>query len=79
MMILFMPLRWQQQNLSYISNSQKTPHTPPSWASYMMSIVRILEKTDSVIMALYCITNVKYCGQTQEDNFSITYSVQESN
>ena len=34
--------------------SQQTPHTSHSWASYGVSIVRILEKTDRVIMALHC-------------------------
>ena len=53
--ILFMALRWQEQNLNQTSNSQQTPHTSPSRASYGVSIVRILEKIDLVITALHCI------------------------
>ena len=33
-------------------NSQKTPHTSPSRASYGMSIVRIVDKIDHVVTAL---------------------------
>ena len=35
--------------------SQQTPHTSPSGASYGVSLVRILEKIDRVITALHCI------------------------
>ena len=38
--ILFDTAIWQQQNLSQTSNSQQTPHTSPSRASY----VSILQK-----------------------------------
>ena len=33
--------------------SQQTPHTSHSRAKYGMSIVRIMEKTDRVLTALY--------------------------
>ena len=46
--------KWQQQNINQILNSQKTPHSSPLWASYGVSLVRILEKIDSVITALHC-------------------------
>ena len=36
------------QNLDYSLNSQKTPHTSPSQASYGDWIVRILKKIDHV-------------------------------
>ena len=39
------------QNMNQCLYSQKTPHISPSWASYGMSIVIILEKFDRVIMA----------------------------
>ena len=54
-MILLMALRWPEQNSNQISNSQQTPHTSPSWVSYGVSVVMTLEKTDCIIMALYCI------------------------
>ena len=53
--LLTTALRRQQQNLNQTSNSQQTPHTSPSWASYGASIVRILKKIDRVIMAPHCI------------------------
>ena len=53
-MISFMAPWWEEQNLNQISNSQQTPHTSPSRASYGVSIVRILEKTDHVIMVPHC-------------------------
>ena len=44
-------------------DSQKTPHTSPSRVSYGVSIVRILEKIDCVIMAPHCTWNiVAYSG-----------------
>ena len=52
--ILFTVL-WWQQNLNQTSNSQQTPHTSPSRASYGESIVRICEKIDCIITALHCI------------------------
>ena len=53
--ILHSALRWQWQNVSQILDSQKTPHTSPSWARYGVSFVRILKKIDRVITALQCI------------------------
>ena len=35
------------QNINQSLYSQKTPHILPSWASYGVSIVRILEKIDN--------------------------------
>ena len=43
--------------MDQILESQLTPHISPSWVSYGVSIVRILEKIDHVIMALCCILN----------------------
>ena len=40
-------------------DSQNTPHTSPSRASYGVSIVRILEKPDNIITASHY-TRVKY-------------------
>ena len=42
--------RLQLQNVDQTSNSQQTPHISPSRASYGLSVVRILEKNDHVIM-----------------------------
>ena len=53
-------LWWQQRNFSQASNSQQTPHTSPSRASYVVSIVSILKKIDCVIMALNCRANDKW-------------------
>ena len=41
--------------MNWILKSQQTPHTSPSRASYGVSLVRILEKTDRAIMAPHCI------------------------
>ena len=41
--------------MNQILESQQTPHTSPSRASYGVSIVRILEKIDRVITAPHCI------------------------
>ena len=43
------------RNLNRILESQQTPHTLPSRASYGVSIVRIWDKIDSVITAPHCI------------------------
>ena len=40
-MILHMALRWQQHNVNQTSNSQQTPYTSSSQASYGVSIMRI--------------------------------------
>ena len=47
----FLALQWQQQNLNQSSNSQQTPHTSPSRASYGESLVGICENIDRVITA----------------------------
>ena len=53
--ILHTALRWQQENVNQTSNSQQTPHTSPSWASYGVSIMRKLKKIDRVITAPHCV------------------------
>ena len=40
--------------VNQISESQQTPHTSPLQVSYRVSIVRILEKIDQIIIALHC-------------------------
>ena len=50
-MVLHTALRWQWQNVDETSNSQQTPHTSPSRASYGVSVVRILEKIERIITA----------------------------
>ena len=40
--------------MNQISESQQTPHSLPSRASYGVSIVRIWEKIDCIITALHC-------------------------
>ena len=58
-MISCTQLKYQRQkvNQSFNSfNSPNTSHTSPSWASYGMSIVSNLEKTDRVITAPHCIS-----------------------
>ena len=55
-MILHTTLWWQCQNIDQTLNSKQTPHIPPWWASYRVSIVRIWEKIDHVVnngIALY--------------------------
>ena len=44
---------WQKSEFEL--TKKKTPYILPSRVSYGMSIVRILEKIDCVIMASYCI------------------------
>ena len=56
--ILHRILQWQQQNIYHISNSQQTPHTSPSRASYGVSIMIILKKIDRVITASHCIVHL---------------------
>ena len=43
------------QNINQSLCSQKTPHTSSSQASYGVSIVRVLETIDRIVMALHCI------------------------
>ena len=54
--ILHMTLWRQQQNIYQTSNSQQTPRTSPSQASYGVSIVRIFKKIDCYITAPNCIS-----------------------
>ena len=37
-----------------LQNSEQTPHISSLWASYEVSIVRIWEKIDCIILALHC-------------------------
>ena len=46
------------QNINQSLYSQKTPYISPSLASYGVSIVRILDTIDRIIMALHCIMNM---------------------
>ena len=55
-MILQTVLQWQQQNVNQTLNSQQTPHTSPSRASYGVSIMRNLKKIGQVLMPPQCIT-----------------------
>ena len=48
-MILHTALQFQLQNIHQTLNSQKTPHSSPSRASYGVSFVRIWEKIDRFI------------------------------
>ena len=57
--ILHSALQWQWQNVSQTLDSQNTPHTSPSRASYGVSFVSILEKIDRVLMAPYCIKRAR--------------------
>ena len=52
--ILHSAQQWQWENISQTLDSQKTPHTSPSWVSYGVPFVRILEKIDRVIRAPHC-------------------------
>ena len=52
--VLHTALQWQLQNINKASNSQQTPHSSPSQASYGVFIVRIWEKIDCVITAPCC-------------------------
>ena len=55
--ILHRALRWRQNpnQILYSQYSQKTPHTSPSRTNYEVSIMRIWEEIDSVIMVSYWI------------------------
>ena len=46
-------LRWQWQNIDQTLNSQHT-----SWVSYGVSVVRMSEKIDQLLMALHCTWNI---------------------
>ena len=54
-MTLHTALQWLRHYINLSLNSQKTPHILPIRASYRVSIVSILEKTDHVITAPHCI------------------------
>ena len=57
-MILHTEMQWKEQNINQILNSQMAPHSSPSQASYGVSIVRILEEIDCVMMAPHCMLSV---------------------
>ena len=44
--ILYQALQWHSRNQTLIP--QKTPHSSPSWLNYVVSIVRIWDKTDQI-------------------------------
>ena len=50
--------------MNQILESQQTPHTSPSRASYGVSFVKILEKTDHVITAPHCKRKTNKNAQT---------------
>ena len=54
-MVLDIALQWLKQNINQNLDSQKTSHSLPSRASYGVSIVRILEKINFLIMTPHCI------------------------
>ena len=68
--ILTTALLWHQHNLNQSSNSQPTPHTSPSLASYGVSIMRILKKTDRIITAPHCICKQSSPHGTPFDSFA---------
>ena len=47
--------QWFHKNVNQRFNSQKISHTLPSWASYRVSILRVLKNTEHIITALYYI------------------------
>ena len=57
-MLLHTAMRWQQQNIQQISNSQKTHHISPSRASYGVSVMSISHKIDRVTAAPHCTYNL---------------------
>ena len=56
-MILHTSLQELRQNITQRLWRQKIPHTSPVRASYGVSFMNILEKTDRIITALHCILN----------------------
>ena len=54
MILLHTALQYQWQKVNQVLEAHQTPHTLPSWASYGVSIVKILEKIDHVTMAPRC-------------------------
>ena len=61
-----LPLPWQEVN--QISLSQQTPNILPSQASYGVSIVRIEEKFDRVVMAPRCTYKLGLSLKTMEQS-----------
>ena len=59
--------QWQHQNENQTSESQQTPHTSPSRASYGVPIVMICDKIDRVITAPHCIW-VKWADAKPQQN-----------
>ena len=56
-MISCTALQKQWQKINKILKSQQTAHIWSSWASYGVSFVNIVDKINSIIMALHCIWN----------------------
>ena len=54
--------------MNQILESQQTPHTSPSRASYGVSFVKILEKTDRVITAPHCKRKTNKCSDNNNSN-----------
>ena len=53
--------------MNQILESQQTPHTSPSRASYGVSFVKILEKTDRVIMTPHCKRKTNKCSDNNSN------------
>ena len=67
-------------DVNQTSNSQQTPHTSPSRASYGVSIMRIFKKIDHVILALIVVKTMAVHGLVMQGtrlwaalDFSIIY------
>ena len=53
--ILHKSLQELRQNINWMLDPQKTPHSSPWWVSYGVSFVNMCEKIDHIIMPLHCI------------------------
>ena len=54
-MMWHIPWQWQKQGIDQTVNSQSTRHTSPSWGSFGVSFLSILEENYSVIKRFDCI------------------------
>ena len=62
--ILHKWFQFPRHNINHSMNLQKTPHTSPSRASYVVSFVRIFKKIDHVITTLYLGWNQSHYNRT---------------
>ena len=58
--ILHATLQWLRHNINQSLYSQKTPHISTSWVTYGVSVVKIWETMDPIIMAPHCITRLRW-------------------